>query len=121
MAFRGQVRDPDWQRAFVAKPIDERRRIAVGLRADSRSSQQAKSEEIMDVAPRAVVAALRASNATRMIHGHTHRPGRHEHWVDGRSCERWVLADWYSAGSYLSIDASGAIAAKRLEPAAPAA
>lgn len=116
LAFRAKVRDPAWQRLFAAKPIEERRRIAVGLRADSRSSQMAKSETIMDVAPRAVVDAFRDSNCTRMIHGHTHRPARHELVVDGRTCERWVLADWYVQGSYLRIDARGNVAPTMLPP-----
>ena len=42
-----------------------------------------------------------------MIHGHTHRPARHHLVVDGRECERWVLADWYDRGSYLEFDAAG--------------
>lgn len=114
LAFRNKVRDPAWQGLFAAKPIDERRRIAVALRADSRSSQMSKSETIMDVAQRAVIEAFRASNCTRMIHGHTHRPARHEHVVDGRSCERWVLADWYAQGSYLRIDDCGSVSSNQL-------
>ena len=42
-----------------------------------------------------------------MIHGHTHRPARHELVVDGRRCERFVLADWFRAASYLRVDAAG--------------
>jgi len=42
-----------------------------------------------------------------MIHGHTHRPGRHVHVVDGIERVRWVLADWYERGSYLEVSASG--------------
>jgi len=44
----------------------------------------------------------------RMIHGHTHRPARHQATIDGKSCERWVLSDWYDRGSYLEVDAAGA-------------
>jgi len=62
---------------------------------------------IMDVNANAVAAALREHDVTRLIHGHTHRPARHEHVVDSRSCERYVLADWYDSGSYLRVDASG--------------
>jgi UDP-2,3-diacylglucosamine hydrolase len=40
---------------------------------------------------------------TRLIHGHTHRPGHHEIEVDGRRCERWVLPDWYGRGGYLEV------------------
>jgi hypothetical protein len=38
---------------------------------------------------------------------HTHRPAHHRLVVDGRACERWVLADWYDHGSYLEFDATG--------------
>jgi UDP-2,3-diacylglucosamine hydrolase len=115
MTFRNQVRDAAWQAAFLAKPLEERRTIAHGLRADSRSSQRGKTETIMDVAPRAVIEAFRRWACDRMIHGHTHRPGRHEHVVDGRTRERWVLADWYARGSCLEVDANG-IATPRLLP-----
>ncbi|MPZ43517.1 MAG: UDP-2,3-diacylglucosamine diphosphatase [Betaproteobacteria bacterium] len=109
-AFRAKVHAPQWQQQFLRQPIEERRRIALGLRADSESSQKQKSDEIMDVAPRAVEQAFRDCGCTRMIHGHTHRPARHEYRIDGRLCERWVLADWYRAGSYLRCDASGCTA-----------
>ena len=56
---------------------------------------------------RAVEAAFRAADVSRMIHGHTHRPAHHHLVVDGRACERWVLADWYDRGSYLEFDADG--------------
>jgi UDP-2,3-diacylglucosamine hydrolase len=57
----------------------------------------------MDVNDDAVREALRRSGATRLIHGHTHRPGRHRLDVDGRKLERWVLPDWYGEGGYLEI------------------
>ena len=53
-------------------------------------------------ARREVAAGLR-----HMIHGHTHRPARHEHEVDGARCERWVLPDWYGRGGYLALDDVG--------------
>ena len=106
-AFRAKVRTEAWQRDFLAKPLAERRAIALKLRADSRSSQQRKSDAIMDATPHAVAEAFRRHQCARMIHGHTHRPARHEHCIDGQVCERWVLADWYSAGSFLRCDARG--------------
>jgi UDP-2,3-diacylglucosamine hydrolase len=105
-AFRAKVHSPAWQQQFLRQPLDERRRIALELRADSKSSQKQKSADIMDVAARAVEQAFRDSGCTRMIHGHTHRPARHEHRIDGRLCERWVLGDWYERGSYLRCDAA---------------
>jgi UDP-2,3-diacylglucosamine hydrolase len=94
---------PDWQRDFASKPLAERRRMALELRAQSGKAIQAKQEQIMDVTQAAVRDALRRHGASRLIHGHTHRPGRHELEVDGRRCERWVLPDWYGRGGYLEI------------------
>jgi UDP-2,3-diacylglucosamine hydrolase len=58
----------------------------------------------MDVNEGAVREALHRHGVTRLIHGHTHRQGRHELEVDGRRCERWVLPDWYGRGGYLEAD-----------------
>ncbi|MNC84883.1 UDP-2,3-diacylglucosamine hydrolase [compost metagenome] len=79
----------------------------LGMRAQSEKSKQAKNVEIMDVAPAAVEKALRESGYPRLIHGHTHRPARHLHVVDGRECERWVLTDWYGRAGYLRCDRDG--------------
>ena len=105
--FRAMVRNPAWQRDFLAKPLAERVRMAREVRGMSESAKQVKNMTIMDVAPATVDNAFRTHEYARLIHGHTHRPARHEHNVDGRDCERWVLADWYDHGSYLLCDASG--------------
>jgi UDP-2,3-diacylglucosamine hydrolase len=105
--FRTMVRDPAWQQAFLARPLDERIRMAREVRGKSEQAKQVKDLTIMDVAPSAVDDAFRAHHYARLIHGHTHRPAHHEHKVDGRVCERWVLADWYEHGSYLLCDADG--------------
>ena len=106
-AFRAQVRDPAWQRAALARPLNERVAMAQGLRADSEDAKAGKSMQIMDVSARAVEEAFAASGCDLLIHGHTHRPGRHVHRVDGRECERWVLPDWYGRGGYLEMSAAG--------------
>jgi UDP-2,3-diacylglucosamine hydrolase len=105
--FRAMVRNPEWQQAFLAKPLAERVRMALDVRGQSEQAKQAKDMAIMDVAPATVEELLRSRAYPRLIHGHTHRPARHEHFVDGRRCERWVLADWYEQGSYLLCDAAG--------------
>jgi UDP-2,3-diacylglucosamine hydrolase len=84
-----------------------RRAVAHWLHGRSRAAKAAKPEEIMDVDAGAVEAAFREAGVARMIHGHTHRPARHHLVVDGRECERFVLADWYEHGSYLEFDAAG--------------
>ena len=116
--FRAMVRDPAWQRAFLAKPMATRARMAQDLRGKSEQAKQVKDMAIMDVAPATVEDVLRSHDYPRLIHGHTHRPARHTHVVDGRQCERWVLADWYEQGSYLQCDAAGCRAVPILESSA---
>jgi UDP-2,3-diacylglucosamine hydrolase len=106
-AFRAQVRDPQWQRAALARPLDERLAIARGMRSESEGAKEAKPMDIMDVADAAVERAFADSGCDVMIHGHTHRPGRHVHRVGGRERVRWVLPDWYERGGYLEASPEG--------------
>ena len=105
--FRKQVRDPRWQQQFLSQPLVQRKVIIEHLRRRSENEKQTKSIDIMDVTSASVDAALREHDYPRLIHGHTHRPALHNHHVDGRTCERWVLTDWYEHGGYLRCDASG--------------
>jgi UDP-2,3-diacylglucosamine hydrolase len=104
MAWRSTVRSAAWQAEFMAAPIDERRARSRALRMESEARKRAKSAAIMDVNQEAVRQALRRHAVTRLIHGHTHRPGHHELELDGRRCERWVLPDWYETGGYLRAE-----------------
>ena len=101
--WRRKARDPAFQAAFLAKPLDERRKQVYQMRAQSKQVVQEKTAEIMDVNDEAVRQALRSHGVRRLIHGHTHRPGRHAIDVDGERCERWVLPDWYGRGGYLEV------------------
>jgi UDP-2,3-diacylglucosamine hydrolase len=106
-ALRRQVRDRAWQEGFLARPLGERIAQARGLREASDAAKAGKDMAIMDASEAAVIAAFRRHGVRRMIHGHTHRPARHIHMVDGVACERHVLADWYERASFLRCDASG--------------
>lgn len=106
--FRARVRDPRWQRAFLAKPLADRRIEALGLRRASERDKRRKSATMTDVCEADVVAAFRRYRVEQMIHGHTHRPAHHALEVDGRHCLRWVLPDWYERGGYLVAE-SGAL------------
>ncbi|WP_288129580.1 UDP-2,3-diacylglucosamine diphosphatase [Microbulbifer sp.] len=107
MAFRQQARNPQWQQALLAKPLEERRQIADQIRAVSKSMNSRKAEDIMDVTPEEVVNALRDHNTRTLIHGHTHRPARHRLEVDGEPAERIVLGDWGELGWCIKADAKG--------------
>jgi UDP-2,3-diacylglucosamine hydrolase len=103
-AFRAQVRDVAWQAQFLAQPLAARKQLIMALREHSEAAKQGKAMSIMDVTPAAVKAALRAHGVSRLIHGHTHRPAHHRLTVDGRACERWVLADWCASPAYLRCE-----------------
>ncbi len=107
--FRSKVRDPAAQYAFLARPLNERKAEIARMRERSAGEKRDKADGIMDVTPSAVSALLRESGYPRLIHGHTHRPARHLHEIDGRRCERWVLGDWYDSGSYLSCEANSCL------------
>ncbi|MHB8667381.1 MAG: UDP-2,3-diacylglucosamine diphosphatase [Burkholderiales bacterium] len=106
-AFRREARSQSWISGLMRQPLAERKAGIEALRRKSEQEKRGKPAEIMDVAPAEVEATLRRYGYPRLIHGHTHRPARHVHTVDGNICERWVLADWYQGGSYLACDASG--------------
>ncbi|MFO1415374.1 MAG: UDP-2,3-diacylglucosamine diphosphatase [Burkholderiales bacterium] len=106
-AYRARMRDPATQARLLRLPYPVRRLIASYLRRRSRDEKARKPEAIMDVTPAAVADAFRRHDVARMIHGHTHRPARHVHDVDGTPRERHVMADWHDRGHYLAVDADG--------------
>lgn len=106
-AVRRQVRTPQWQAQVLAMPLAARRAFAAQARQDSRAHTGGSQESIMDVNQTAVLQAMRTAGVTRLIHGHTHRPGIHHFDLDGQPAERIVLGDWYDQGSVLRLDASG--------------
>ncbi len=108
-AFRRQSRDPAWQTAFLSQPLALRRAQAEAYRRQSEEAKAGKDSSIMDVNSGAVAAALRAHGYSRLVHGHTHRPARHEHRVDGHDCQRWVLPDWTDRAVWLECQAGGCI------------
>jgi UDP-2,3-diacylglucosamine hydrolase len=110
--FRVYARNPGFQQRFLSQPIGERKRQMLEMRMKSEQHKQGQAAEIMDVAPATVEQTLREYGYPRLIHGHTHRPARHVHALDGRRCERWVLNDWYQRGGYLRCDGSGCEAVK---------
>ena len=107
LQFRAYARDPHNQQRFLGQSLEARRAEMEALRRRNINAKLGKSAEIMDVNASAVEQVLREHGYPRLIHGHTHRPARHVHHVDGHACERYVLADWYENGSYLRCDASG--------------
>jgi UDP-2,3-diacylglucosamine hydrolase len=99
--LRATVRDPGWQRQFLALNVRQRRALAGAARDGSKAHTAATSYAITDVNADSVATVLRNSGASILLHGHTHRPAIHALQVDGRACTRIVLGDWYTQGSVL--------------------
>ncbi|MEA5097020.1 MAG: UDP-2,3-diacylglucosamine diphosphatase [Burkholderiaceae bacterium] len=110
MAFRAKVRNPLAQKLFLAMPLSKRKAIIEGMRSDSVTAQKAKTNAIMDVNKGAVDALFEQTNASIMVHGHTHRPARHDS-ADGKRV-RYVLTDWDceckpERGGWMALYANG--------------
>ncbi len=105
LKFRALVRDPAWRRDFLARPLEERRQIAEGLRERSQQAMSGKQMTIMDVNPKTVEQTMRELGVDTLIHGHTHRPGLHALPAG----QRIVLGDWQVGlgPSYLSWTPNG--------------
>lgn len=103
--FRRKVRNRTVQRIFLLLPLFLRERIAKSLRGTSEKATSYKSEAIMDVNQQTVEDSMRKAGANVLIHGHTHRPGIHELFIDDKKAKRIVLGDWYQDGNYLRINA----------------
>ena len=105
--LRATVREPDWQKRFLALSIKSRRALAGAARVGSQAHTAALEYAIADVNAESVATALRNAGTATLLHGHTHRPAIHALQVDGRPCTRIVLGDWYDQGSLLRWDENG--------------
>ncbi|WP_090046807.1 UDP-2,3-diacylglucosamine diphosphatase [Limnohabitans sp. 2KL-27] len=88
-AFRLQARSPEWQQAFLAKPLAERQEFARSLRALS-ESQKHEGMSFADADLDMGLFWLAQAQADLLVHGHTHRPADH---ALGPAL-RHVLSDW---------------------------
>ncbi|NKN33598.1 UDP-2,3-diacylglucosamine diphosphatase [Marichromatium bheemlicum] len=117
--FRRRVRNPLVRRLFLWRSLAWRKALAADYRRRSTAANADKSAAIMDVTEATVRRYLQRHRATRLIHGHTHRPADHPLLIDGRSATRMVLADWSERGGELLVHRPGA--GFRREPLLPAA
>lgn len=99
--FKKQVRQTDWQQAFLARPLVERKAIINEMRHQSQQHQKTQLQTapmIMDVNASAVENLFIDNAVQIVIHGHTHRPALHHyHFVVNQknlACKRYVLSDW---------------------------
>jgi len=94
MQARQQFLDPAWQQAFLQRPVEERKSIALDLRAQSEDSKKHKPSEIMDVNPDEIIRVVEEYDLDILIHGHTHRPYVHQLQNKDKEVRRYVLGEW---------------------------
>lgn len=103
--FRRKARHPLFRWCLNHLPLKTRQNIATSWRAKSMKVNSNKSDNIMDVTPSEVERVMEEYQVNTMIHGHTHRPNRHDH----KNGERMVLGDWHHQGWYIRVtEMSGA-------------
>jgi UDP-2,3-diacylglucosamine hydrolase len=106
--IRTQFRNPKWQEQFLSHPLTVRKQQIEQIRAQSEAEKAKKAMMIMDVNDDAVANLLRDYQYPPIfIHGHTHRPAKHDLILDNHPITRWVLGDWYEQGSFLALDKEG--------------
>lgn len=90
--FRAEVRTEHWCRAFLARPLAERRALAAKMRDASMQHQRGQApENWADVDLATAARWMHEAGTPVLVHGHTHRPG-HEEIAPGLM--RNVLSDW---------------------------
>lgn len=103
MRFRKFVRAKPLNHLFLKMPLPMRRTIASILRRFSQRKSQNKAAYALDVNQQEVVKQLNLNQATTLIHGHIHIPGRYKQKIDGRETERIVLGAWHKKGNVLVL------------------
>lgn len=105
MEFRQQCRSKAWQNELLSHSIEQRRKLAKQMRADSKAANSNKAEDIMDVNQDEVQRMFIQHGVDLMIHGHTHRPAIHQQ--KDNNVKRVVLGDWHNTGWIIRYPASG--------------
>lgn len=92
--FRYWTRNPLIQAAFLRLPVNVRKHIRNRLRHAGDRKRGGETPMEMDVSECAVVSMANQYRVNRVIHGHTHRPGRYLTGTKEVKLERVVLPDW---------------------------
>lgn len=90
LAFRQQVRTPEWQQTFLSQSLTQRHATARGLRAQSEARKKTQAT-YANVDAAMAQQWLKQAKAQVLIHGHTHRA---DDETLGDDLQRWCLSDW---------------------------
>jgi len=101
--FRQRIRHPISKFLLQLLPLKARQKLSHNMRAKSKAANANKPSAIMDVNLNAVEKVMSKHQVKTLIHGHTHRPNRHQQ----KQGERIVLGDWHDRGWYVIWDTAG--------------
>lgn len=107
LSLRAQFQDPAWQARILKRPLAERVALARSLRRESGRAIGGKEAAILDVNAAAARSLLDGHGASRLIHGHTHRPGHYPLGTSAAPFVRVVVGDWYEGSSVLTAGPLG--------------
>ena len=96
--FRKKSHTVEWKQNVLSKPLFIRILAARWYRFRSYFHKRKKSQDIMDVNQQTVVNIMKEHDCLRLIHGHTHRPAIHDFEINGKTAQRFVLAEWKKEG-----------------------
>lgn len=101
------IRNPLLLTLMKNLPLGIRQQIGIRGRKKSQAATSKKLLYIMDVSQQAVTDTLVRYNTTIMIHGHTHRPGKHIFELNGKQAERIVLGAWHEKAWLVEASPAG--------------
>ncbi|MXP56260.1 UDP-2,3-diacylglucosamine diphosphatase [Pantoea sp. Mhis] len=100
--FRKKTHQKWLQYLFLSLPICIRMHIASHIRCHSN-----KLFNIIDVNQQSVEEVMIRQRVNMLIHGHTHVPGIHDFYLEGKAAKRIVLGNWYKGASIIQFDING--------------
>lgn len=101
--FRLLTRNKIFPALFLSLSLKYRERLVNQVRNRSQNSLS-KSMAQMDVVAESVIRHMQEHGVTKLIHGHTHRPGITKYTEDGEELTRFVLSDWDDSPQLLCYD-----------------
>jgi len=108
--YRSTVLSKKWQQQILSRPLSERLKRALEMRAMSTNNKHEKPMHLMDVNAQAVVTIMEKFDVQTLIHGHTHRPQVHHLVVNSIAARRFVLGDWGRGyDGVIRVDSGGSI------------
>ena len=92
--MRTLLRSEAWQQDILSKTLAERKAFGQSLREQSQTNNANKPSNIMDVNDQATSNLVAQHRSHTLLHGHTHRPGMHQH----HGFTRFVTGAWERCG-----------------------